>query len=75
MTIALRPRIFTKITVLTCPHAARNRCSSVRLCTYPFRMSAPVIGYQNIRGFLDFVYKLICKHLLGFAVSLYFDEA
>jgi hypothetical protein len=38
-------------------------------------MSAPAIVYQNIRGFLDFVYKLICKHLHGFAVSLYFDEA
>jgi hypothetical protein len=38
-------------------------------------MSAPAIVYQNIRGFLDFVYKLICKHLPGFAISLYFDEA
>ncbi len=75
MTIALRLRDCNKIPIAISPHIARNRYSSVRLCTYPFSMSAPVIRYQNIRGSLDFVYKLICKHLPGFAVSLYFDEA
>jgi hypothetical protein len=38
-------------------------------------MSGPVISYQDIRSFLAFVYKLIFKHLLSHAVSLYFDEA
>jgi hypothetical protein len=75
ITIALRLGDFTKSRPSDVPMQPDTSTPWTRLCTCSISLSAQVISYQNIRGFLEFVYKLNLKHQHCFAVSPYFDEA